>query len=250
MSTDLADLMERATATMPVDTGRLVTGGLDRGAAEVRRRRGRSAGWLVGAAAATLLASAVVPPLFAGNDTAGEPAPATDPATLQLLPTDELLQRFEAQLPGTSTPVSSQRVEGLGTVTIQRELTNADGMTGLVQVDASVSAPYDADGIAQNKAFCRQMQRKVGPLDGTDCVIVDGGMVEFWEDTVPPEDPGANAPGIRLTYAYFMRWDGANANLRAFNSTSADVPPAPGAVPVLRTADVVDLVQRLDLFTR
>ncbi len=77
-----------------------------------------------------------------------------------------------------------------------------------------------------------------------------GGIVEFWDDTVPPEDPGDNAPGIRLTYAYFMRWDGGNVNLRTLNSTSADVAPAPGAVPVIRTADVVDLVQRLDVFTQ
>ena len=248
--TDLVELMERATASMPVDTTRLVNGGLDRGAAEVRRRRRRVGRWTVGVAAATLLAGAVVPPLFAGSDTAREAAPATDAATLQLLPTDELLQRFEAQLPGTSTPVTVQSSENPESVMIQRELTNADGMTGLVQVDASVSAPYDADGIAENKAFCREMQIKVGPRDGTDCVIVPGGIVEFWDDTVPPEDPGDDAPGIRLTYAYFMRWDGGNVNLRALNSTSADVPPAPGAVPVIRTADVVDLVQRLDVFTQ
>jgi hypothetical protein len=33
-------------------------------------------------------------------------------------------------------------------------------------------------------------------------------------------------------------------------STHADVPPAPGAIPVIGTADLVDLVQRLDVFTQ
>jgi len=250
MSTDLTELMERATASMPVDTTRLVNGGLDRGAAEVRRRRGRVTRWATAAVAATVLAGFLVPRVFPGADTAREPAPSTGATTLQLLPTDELLQRFPAQLPGTSTPVEVQSSEVAKTVRIMRQLTNADEMTGLVQLDAGVSTPYDADGIAENKAFCREMHRKVGPRDGSDCVIVPGGMVQFWDDTVPPEDSSGNAPGIRLAYAYFMRWDGGNANLRTLNSTSADVPPAPGAVPVLRTAEVVDLVQRLDLFTQ
>ncbi len=247
---DLADLMERATAAMPVDTSRLVNGGLERGAAEVRRRRVRATGWLAGVAAVTLLAGVVVPGLSSGADTAREPAPSTGVTTLELLPADELLQRFAEQLPGTSTPVEMQSSEVARTVMIQRELTNADGMRGLVQVDAGVAPPYDADGIAENKAFCREMQKKVGPRDGSDCVVVPGGIVQFWDDTVPPEDPGGNAPGIRLAYAYFMRWDGGNVNLRTLNSTSADVPPAPGAVPVIRTADLVDLVQRLDLFAQ
>ena len=187
-----------------------------------------SAGWTAGVAAATLLAGVVVPPLFSGSDTAREPAPTAGTAGLQLLPTDELLQRFEAQLPGTSTPVEVQSSESPESVMIQRQLTNADGETGLVQVDASVSAPYDADGIAENKAFCREMHQKVGPRDGSDCVIVPGGMVEFWDDTVSPEDPAGNAPGIRLTYAYFMRWDGGNVNLRTLNSTSARRPARAG----------------------
>ncbi len=248
--TDLVELMERATASMPVDTTRLVNGGLVRGAAELRRRRGRATGWLAGVAAATLLAGVVVPRLYSGADTVREPAPATGATTLQLLPTDELLQRFAEQLPGTSAPVEMQSSEVAETVRIMRQLTNADGMTGLVQVDAGVSEPYGPDGIVENKAFCREMHRKVGPRDGSDCVIVPGGIVQFWDDTVAPEDPGGNAPGIRLAYAYFMRWDGGNVNLRTLNSTSADVPPAPGAVPVIRTADVVDLVQRLDVFTQ
>jgi hypothetical protein len=248
--TDLVDLMERATASMPVDTTRLVNGGLQRGAAEVRRRRGRATGWIVGVAAATLLAGAVVPRLFSGSDTAREPATSMGATALQLLPTDELLQRFAEQLPGTSTPMTMHSSDVPESVMIQRELTNADGMTGLAQVDVSVSEPYGPDGIAENKAFCREMQVKVGPRDGTDCVIVPGGVVQFWDDTVPPEDPGDDAPGIRLAYAYFMRWDGGNVNLRAFNSTSTDIRPAPGAVPVIRTADVVDLVQRLDVFTQ
>jgi hypothetical protein len=248
--TDLIELMDRATATMPVDTTRLVDGGQHRGAAQVRRRRRRVTGWTVGVAAATLLTGVAAPRLLSGTDTAREPAPSARAATLQLLPTDELLQRFAEQLPGTSTPVEVQSSEVATSVSIQRELTNADGMTGLVQVDASVSEPYGPDGIAENKTFCREMQRKVGPRDGTDCVIVPGGIVQFWDDTVAPEDPGDNAAGIRLAYAYFMRWDGANANLRTLNSTDAHVAPEPGAAPVIRTADLVDLVQRLDLFTQ
>ncbi len=250
MTTDLAELMHQATSSIPVDTSRLVDGGLQRGAAEVRRRRVRTVGTLAGVAAVTLLAGVAVSGLSSGTDTAREPTPSSGDTTLQLLPTDELIQRFPEQLPGTSTPVEMQSSEATKNVRIIRQLTNADGMTGQVQLDASVSAPYDADGIAENKAFCREMHKKVGPLDGSDCVIVPGGIVQFWDDTVPPEDPVGNAPGIRLNYAYLMRWDGANANLRTLNSTSADVPPAPGAVPVIRTADVVDLVQRLDLFTR
>ena len=91
---------------------------------------------------------------------------------------------------------------------------------------------------------------EVGPRDGTDCVIVPGGIVEFWEDTVPPEDPGDNAPGIPMAYASFMRWDGGNVNLRTFNSTDPTVAPERDALPVIRTAVLVDLVQRLDVFTQ
>jgi hypothetical protein len=42
MSRTLAELMEKATSAMPVDTTRLVTAGPDRGVAEVRRHRRRA----------------------------------------------------------------------------------------------------------------------------------------------------------------------------------------------------------------
>jgi len=252
VTTDLADLMERATQTMPVETRRLVSGALGRGTAQLRRRRRRTTRLAAGLAGVGLLAVVLVPRVLSTDPdrVAQEAPPSAGTAPLRLLPTDELVGRFAAQLPGTSNPVEVRSSKVAGSVTVRRELTNSEAMTGLVQVDVSVSAPYDLDGIVENKAFCREMHRKVGPRDGSDCLVVPGGIVQFWDDTVAPEDPGDNAPGIRMAYAYFMRWDGGNVNLRTFNSTDAQVAPAPRAVPVIRTDEVVALVQRLDLFSQ
>lgn len=249
MTGDLVDLMERATRTMPVETERLVSGALDRGTSQLRRRRRRTTRLAAGLAGVGLLAVVLVPRVLSTDPVAHEARPSVGTTTLQLLPTDELVGRFAAELPGTSIPVEVRSSQASGTVMVQRLLTNADAMTGLVQVDVSVSAPYDSEGIAENKSFCRQMHRRVGPRDGSDCLVVPGGIVQFWDDTVAPEDPGDNAPGIRMAYAYLMRWDGGNVNLRAINSTDAQVAPAPGSAPVIRTDEVVDLVQRLDLFS-
>jgi hypothetical protein len=246
--TDLADLMERATATMAVDTTRLVNGGLDRGAAEVRRRRGRAIGWLAGVAAATLLAGVLVPRVLSGGDTVKELIASPGSSTLRLLPEDELMQRFTALLPGHSEPRSIQSFDVTDDVLIQRVLTTADGATGLVQGDFSVGEALSPDLVARYKDDCRSVQPKVSPKDGTDCVIVPGGTIMIWDDTVPPEDPAAFAPGVLMSYAYFSRWDGAVANLWAYNTADTDEAPAPDAVPVLRTADLVDLVQRMEFY--
>jgi hypothetical protein len=249
MSADLADLMERSTASMPVDTARLVNGGLERGSAEVRRRRSRVAGWATAAVAASVLSGFLVPRALSGDDTVPEPAGSRGSATLQLLPEDELMQRFAALLPGASTPVSIKSFDVTDDVLVRRVLTNADGATGLVQGDFSVSTAMTPGRIARYKDECRSVQPKVSPKDGTDCVIVPDGTIMIWDDTVPPEDPAGFAAGVSMSYAYFSRWDGAAANLWAYNTADTDVAPSSGAVPVLRTQELVDLVQRMEFYT-
>ncbi len=149
--TDLAELMERATASMPVDTTRLVNGGLDRGAAEVRRRRGRVGRWTVGVAAATLLAGVVVPPLFArerhrqgagaGHGCGHPPAAAHRRAAPALR---DAAAGHEHAGDGAVLREPRERDDPAGADQRRRD-------DGLVQVDASVSAPYDADGIAREQ---------------------------------------------------------------------------------------------------
>jgi hypothetical protein len=249
--TDLADLMERATASMPVDTRRLVNGGLDRAAVHRRRTHGRVAGAVAGVAGLAALVAVVVPNLAWQREHGVERAPYSSAPTdsmLRLLPDAEVLQRFSALLPGSYADV--QTIDSDGDVNFEGQLTTTDGRTGLVMGDFGVGPAFDPATIADNKRTCVQMQRTVSDLDGTSCVLIDGGMIEIWDDTVPPEDPGNSPASMRLAYVHLSTWDGAGATLRSLNSTSDTAEPEPGAVPVVRTQELVDVVKQMEWYVQ
>jgi hypothetical protein len=146
--------------------------------------------------------------------------------------------------------VQSFDVDGVDVVDvmIERQLTNADGLTGYVVGDFGVAEPLSAEAVAHQKSACREAQEKVSPRDGTDCMLVPDGMIEVWDDRVPPDDKSGLARGIRMAWVNYTRWDGGVAMMRALNSTASDVPPEAGAMPVIRSSELVELVQQMKWF--
>jgi hypothetical protein len=253
MTLDLADVMQRATDGMPVETARLINGAYDRTADLRSSRRRRAASLGLGMVAVVTVVGLVVPAVrfqhVPGQDL--DPYSSSPPAsTLRLLPDDQLATRFTALLPGTVSDLVPQRFAGADDVSFEAQLTNELGRTGYVTGDFAVGDALPPDAVAENQRACRQMQRKVSPLDGTSCVLVQGGMIETWDDSVPPEDPAGDAPGVLLASVSLKQWDGATATLRALNTTASGIAPEPGAATVLSTDELVDLVQQVEWYAQ
>jgi hypothetical protein len=126
-------------------------------------------------------------------------------------------------------------------VAIDLQLTNGRGVTGYVGGDFAVGEPLSDEAIANSEAACRDVQ----PKGGDECLFVPGGMIDLVDDSSPPADPTGLARGIRMAWVNYIRWDGAFATLRALNSPAPDVPTEPGVMPVVRTDELVQLVQQM-----
>jgi hypothetical protein len=255
MTNDLAELMpelmNRATDTVPADTAHLVRNGLKRGVALARRRRRRVALACGGLGLAASVTVAAVLSGLPGRHTVvdGGAGPAgVPPSDLRMLTEKDLVDDLTALLPGTSSDQSVKQMEGETGVEVTQQLTNPAGRTGYVSSAFGLGDPPSPEQIASQKAMCRQMQEKVGPRDGTDCVVVATGTIEFWDDTVTPEDMSGLAPGTRMTYVHYNKWDGSFAGMQALNTTEKGASAEPRTPPVIRTAAMVELVQDLEWY--
>ncbi len=248
MTLDLANVMDRATEGMPVDTRRLVDAGVARGAALTRARRRRTAIGSVAAVTVALLIGwggpAVVDQAVDEGARSGQPTsngPVAGPNGLALPDAQELAGRLGGLLLGTARDVTVPEVPyGLA---FQLQLTRPGGSNGVVRVDLGVDEAIPRRDRAQRLDDCVAVQKKVSPKDGTDCVVLEGGYVDLWHDDVPPADDTALGGKAMMAQATYHGFDGRVVQVTAWNTPTPTTDPAPGTPPVLRTQELLEIVQ-------
>lgn len=247
MTLDLSTVMHRATDDLPVDTQRLVDAGLARGVALTRARRRRTVLGSVAAVAVALLigwGSTGVDRAVDQGVPSGPSAsrgPEAGPEKFGLPTAEELTGRLGDLLPGTARDVTVPEVPfGLA---LQLQLTRPGGSNGVVRVNLGVDDPLPSRERQERLDNCVAVQEKVSPKDGTDCVVLEGGYVDLWLDDVPPEDETALGGNAMMAQAVYHRFDGRVVQVTAWNAPTNTTEVAPGTPPVVRTQELVEIVQ-------
>jgi hypothetical protein len=243
---DLAELMQRATDEIPVDTARLVNGGLARGAALTRRRHRRT---VVGTGVAMTLATLVGWGFLPSADEVVEETPSTRnlaagpaAATEFSIPTaKDLTRRLEELLPGTAHHVKTPKLPY--SLDLFLELERPGSAPGSVQVSLGLGEPIPEAERQERVEPCLSMQGLTTPRDGADCVLVDDGWVELWLDDVPPGDDSGLGDNVMMAQAVYSGYDGRVVMVTAWNTPSTEKDAAFGTPPVVSTDQLLDIVQ-------